>query len=53
MVLKTDPEQKQQPVVGRYRVETWGCQMNTHDSEKLAGLLVKIRGNISIEQIAE
>lgn len=28
-----------QPEVGRYRVETWGCQMNTHDSEKLAGLL--------------
>jgi len=24
---------------GRYRIETWGCQMNAHDSEKLAGLL--------------
>jgi tRNA-2-methylthio-N6-dimethylallyladenosine synthase len=25
--------------VGRYHIETWGCQMNVHDSEKLAGLL--------------
>jgi tRNA-2-methylthio-N6-dimethylallyladenosine synthase len=24
---------------GRYHIETWGCQMNVHDSEKLAGLL--------------
>jgi tRNA-2-methylthio-N6-dimethylallyladenosine synthase len=23
----------------RYHIETWGCQMNVHDSEKLAGLL--------------
>src|SRR5262249_29602073 len=23
----------------RYRIETWGCQMNDHDSEKMAGLL--------------
>ena len=23
----------------RYLVETWGCQMNVHDSEKMAGLL--------------
>lgn len=23
----------------RYRVETWGCQMNEHDSEKMAGVL--------------
>ncbi len=23
----------------RYFIETWGCQMNVHDSEKLAGLL--------------
>jgi tRNA-2-methylthio-N6-dimethylallyladenosine synthase len=26
---------------GRYWVETWGCQMNVHDSEKLAGALVR------------
>lgn len=24
---------------GTYRIETWGCQMNVHDSEKLAGAL--------------
>src|SRR5262249_8304280 len=23
----------------RYHIETWGCQMNRHDSEKMAGLL--------------
>jgi tRNA-2-methylthio-N6-dimethylallyladenosine synthase len=25
----------------KYLIETWGCQMNDHDSEKLAGLLAK------------
>ncbi len=25
----------------RYYIETWGCQMNFHDSEKLAGALVR------------
>ncbi|MCP3980014.1 MAG: tRNA (N6-isopentenyl adenosine(37)-C2)-methylthiotransferase MiaB [bacterium] len=24
---------------GRYHIETWGCQMNVHDSEKLSGAL--------------
>lgn len=24
---------------GRYHIDTWGCQMNVHDSEKLAGIL--------------
>jgi len=24
---------------GQYHIETWGCQMNVHDSEKLAGAL--------------
>jgi len=24
----------------KYLIETWGCQMNTHDSEKLEGLLL-------------
>ena len=34
------PSSRQAPgVVGRYRIHTWGCQMNVHDSEKLAGLL--------------
>ncbi|HEU4403404.1 MAG TPA: tRNA (N6-isopentenyl adenosine(37)-C2)-methylthiotransferase MiaB [Candidatus Polarisedimenticolia bacterium] len=26
----------------RYLIETWGCQMNAHDSEKLAGLLTPL-----------
>jgi tRNA-2-methylthio-N6-dimethylallyladenosine synthase len=26
-------------MTGRYWIETWGCQMNVHDSEKLAGAL--------------
>jgi tRNA-2-methylthio-N6-dimethylallyladenosine synthase len=25
--------------VGSYHIHTWGCQMNVHDSEKLAGVL--------------
>jgi tRNA-2-methylthio-N6-dimethylallyladenosine synthase len=25
----------------KYLIETWGCQMNDHDSEKLAGMLLK------------
>lgn len=25
----------------KYLIQTWGCQMNDHDSEKLAGLLAK------------
>src|SRR5689334_21431182 len=24
---------------GRYAIHTWGCQMNVHDSERMAGLL--------------
>ena len=26
----------------RYLIETWGCQMNQHDSEKMAGILVDL-----------
>ena len=26
---------------GRYLVRTYGCQMNEHDSERIAGLLEK------------
>ena len=26
----------------RYLIETWGCQMNAHDSEKLAGSLERM-----------
>ena len=27
---------------GRYYIETWGCQMNAHDSEKMAGVLTRL-----------
>jgi tRNA-2-methylthio-N6-dimethylallyladenosine synthase len=27
---------------GSYVIETWGCQMNVHDSEKLAGILEEL-----------
>jgi tRNA-2-methylthio-N6-dimethylallyladenosine synthase len=33
------PEARSPRENGRYHIETWGCQMNVHDSEKLAGLL--------------
>ena len=26
----------------RYLIETWGCQMNQHDSEKMAGALAEL-----------
>jgi tRNA-2-methylthio-N6-dimethylallyladenosine synthase len=26
----------------RYLIETWGCQMNVHDSEKMGGILVSL-----------
>ena len=29
----------QESGVRRYHIETWGCQMNQHDSEKMAGIL--------------
>jgi tRNA-2-methylthio-N6-dimethylallyladenosine synthase len=33
--------QTSDPLAGlsTYRIETWGCQMNEHDSEKMAGIL--------------
>ena len=38
--------------VGRYLIQTWGCQMNSHDSEKLAGLLEE-RGYLPADSPAE
>lgn len=40
------------PPAGRYRVETWGCQMNVHDSEKLAGSLER-QGYIRADGLAD
>ena len=34
----------------RYLIQTWGCQMNTHDSEKLAGILEDL-GHRSVDDI--
>ena len=36
---KERAEPKAARAVGRYFIETWGCQMNLHDTEKLAGSL--------------
>jgi tRNA-2-methylthio-N6-dimethylallyladenosine synthase len=36
-VAKVERESSAAP--GSYHIETWGCQMNVHDSEKLAGSL--------------
>ena len=37
--MKRSPERDLPVSQGRYYIETWGCQMNVHDSEKLAGSL--------------
>ncbi len=39
-------------MTGRYFIETWGCQMNVHDSEKLAGVLERA-GYVSATGAAE
>ena len=36
----------------KFHIETWGCQMNDHDSEKLSGLLVR-EGHEPVASIAE
>ena len=35
-------QQTQQGILQRYFIDTWGCQMNVHDSEKIAGTLKRI-----------
>ena len=37
--LADDMESQLRAVPRTYRVRTYGCQMNVHDSERLAGLL--------------
>ncbi|HNX31566.1 MAG TPA: tRNA (N6-isopentenyl adenosine(37)-C2)-methylthiotransferase MiaB [Holophaga sp.] len=36
----------------KFHIETWGCQMNDHDSEKLSGLLAR-EGHEPVESVAE
>ena len=36
----------------KFHIETWGCQMNDHDSEKLSGLLVQ-EGHEPVASVAE
>jgi tRNA-2-methylthio-N6-dimethylallyladenosine synthase len=36
----------------KFHIETWGCQMNDHDSEKLSGLLVR-EGHEPVASAAE
>jgi tRNA-2-methylthio-N6-dimethylallyladenosine synthase len=38
-LVATAPSSAGPSLSGRYHIETWGCQMNVHDSEKLAGIL--------------
>jgi len=37
--MESSPEAMPQPPSGRYLLRTFGCQMNEHDSERIAGLL--------------
>ncbi len=37
----------------RFRIETWGCQMNVHDSEKMAAGLGSLGGRPASEENAE
>jgi len=37
--MNRDPVEPKVVAARRYHIETWGCQMNVHDSEKLAGSL--------------
>ncbi|UCF69188.1 MAG: tRNA (N6-isopentenyl adenosine(37)-C2)-methylthiotransferase MiaB [Acidobacteriota bacterium] len=39
-------------MIGRYWIETWGCQMNVHDSEKMAGVLEGLGYRLAPERSA-
>ncbi len=39
-------------IIGKFFIETWGCQMNEEDSEKLSGML-KREGYIRTEEREE
>ncbi len=40
--LAEHKQHHQQGIPQRYFIDTWGCQMNVHDSEKIAGTLKRI-----------
>lgn len=37
--MSSDEREPRPSATGTYWIETWGCQMNVHDSEKIAGAL--------------
>jgi hypothetical protein len=44
------PQDPSRPAAGTFYLETFGCQMNEHDSEKVAGVLLA-RGYRQVESI--
>ncbi len=47
-IASCDPASTSQPAGGTFFLETFGCQMNDHDSEKVAGVLLS-RGYEQVE----